>query len=52
MCLCLTHPSIWRIALFGRLWLVAGADFCQRKVLLAGWWLMPIWCERKSLLAV
>ena len=36
MCLCLTHPSIWRIALFGRLWLVAVADFLSEKST-AGW---------------
>ena len=36
MCLCLTHPSIWRIALFGKLWLVAGADFLSEKST-AGW---------------
>jgi len=23
---------------------------CERKLLLAGWWLVLIWCERKILL--
>jgi len=33
--------------LFGWLWLVLREKYCW----LAGWWLVLIWCERKTLLA-
>jgi len=38
------------IALFGWLWLVAGIDLLLEKST-AGWLLMLIWYERKTLLA-
>jgi len=26
-------------------------EWCEKKTLLAGWWLLLKWCERKTLLA-
>jgi hypothetical protein len=30
-------------------WRVLRLIYCERKILLAGWWLMLNWCERKAL---
>jgi len=44
---------VWTVvAVFFGSVLLAGADCCERKVRLAVWWLVLIWCERKILLLV
>ena len=43
---------LWLRPWFGWLWLVADADLLWENVLLASWWLVLIWCDKKTLLMV